>query len=156
MAGQIYVKLDGIAGESEDREHADFFDAESFDFGGSQNLDPGTFQSTGRVNYDTAMFTVKHDKQLATLFQYMNENKLVETVTVHWRQVVEEGDVLAIDMELRKAKVVSVHSSLEDQPGSAMNSMFTVGLIYAEYTITTASAAGDGGTTDYEVRVGRG
>jgi len=154
MAGQIYAKLDGIDGESEDMGHEGFFDVESFDFGGNQNISGSTGLSTGRVNYDVATFTVKHDKNLAALFQYMNGNTPISEATIHWRQVVDDDAVLAIDMVLNDVKIISVHTSLQDEDGIGMNTMFTVGISFRKFNLKTASYRGEGGETEYEIGVG--
>ncbi len=155
MAGQLYVKLDGVDGGSQDDnfDHKDsFFDAESFDFGGSINFDQDAHRATGRTNYDLVTFTLKYDRMLATLFDKMNTRASIDSVIIHWVSTADDGsESKFLDLTLENAKVISVNTSLQDEGGNSLQSLITVSVAYASFTIDTADSHGDTVSAAYDV-----
>lgn len=121
MAGALYVKIDGIEGDSEDKDHSGFFDATAFSFSGQSPTDPTTMLPRGNRVYSPFSFTIKHDGNLATLYQYMNDNKDT-SVTVQWRVQAKTGKINGIDMSLKDARIISLSTQVTEENGTVTSS----------------------------------
>ena len=150
MAGALYVKIDGIEGDSEDLDHKGFFDATSFNFSGQSPTDPTTMLPRGNRVYSPFSFTIKHDGNLATLYQYMNKNKDTK-VTVQWRVQAKAGKINGIDMELGDARVIGVSTQVQEENGTVTSTskvQMSYGTANLEANGETAAAI----STDWNTR----
>ena len=68
----IYIKLDGIDGESQDSKHKGWIDVLNFSYGVSQSSSSftGGGSGVGKANFDTLSFSHYVDKSSPNLFMY--------------------------------------------------------------------------------------
>ena len=78
----IYIKLDGIDGESKDSQHKDWIDVLSFGYSVSQSSSAftGGGSGVGKASFDTLSFTHYIDKASPNLFLYCARGKHISTV----------------------------------------------------------------------------
>jgi type VI protein secretion system component Hcp len=133
MAGALFVKIDGIEADAEDKDHSGYFDAISFGFGGNASVDPTTLLPRAKANSNPFTFSVKQDGNLATVYQYMFTNKDTK-VTAHWRMQVKAGKVLGVDMTLEDARIISVNTQLAEEGGNVTSST-TIQVGYGSCTV---------------------
>jgi len=78
----IYIKLDGIDGESKDSKHKDWIDVVSISLGASQSSSvfTGGGAGVGKANFDYFSFTHLIDKSSPNLFMYCAGGKHIKEV----------------------------------------------------------------------------
>ncbi|MGB8928487.1 MAG: type VI secretion system tube protein Hcp, partial [Pantoea agglomerans] len=71
MAIDMYLKVDGITGESKDSNHTGWIDIDSFSWGASQpgNMSVGGGGGAGKVNFNDLHINAKIDKAVTALLK---------------------------------------------------------------------------------------
>lgn len=151
MATQIFMKLDGIQGGTQNPDFEEYFDVVSFDMGGSYNFNPATFAATGTYMAHPVSVVIKHDKMLATIFDYWQKRMETEAHIV-WVQSEGDASENAIDLTLKKAFIAGVDSSVTDSEGVSIEASTNLTLIFQTFALATASVRGGaGGDMEFEV-----
>ena len=80
----IYVKIEGIEGESKDSKHKGWIDATSCNYNVSQSssMQTGGGGGVGKANFGAVIFTHRFDKSSPNLFQYCAAGKHIPKVQV--------------------------------------------------------------------------
>jgi type VI secretion system secreted protein Hcp len=109
MAGaDIFLKLDGIKGESQDSKHKDEIELSSWSIGetnaGSSNYGGGA--GTGKVQITDIHFTKPMDKASANLFKYCALGAMIKTATLVCRKAGGKQEEY-LKIELKDVKVSS-------------------------------------------------
>jgi len=78
----IYIKLEGITGESKDANHKGWIDVLSFDYAVSQSssVSSGGGGGVGKANFDALSFIHYVDKTTPVLFKYCAEGRHIPKV----------------------------------------------------------------------------
>ncbi|NYS29455.1 MULTISPECIES: type VI secretion system tube protein Hcp [unclassified Pantoea] len=84
MAIDMYLKVDGITGESKDSNHTGWIDIDSFSWGASQpgNMSVGGGGGAGKVNFNDLHINAKIDKAVTALLKNCASGKHVSKVEV--------------------------------------------------------------------------
>ncbi len=82
MAIDIYLKVDGVTGESKDSNHKNWIDVLSFNWGATQpgNMSVGGGGGTGKVNYKDLQIQALIDKATPAILKYCSSGKHVTKV----------------------------------------------------------------------------
>lgn len=78
MSHDMYLKVDGVNGESKDASHSGWTDITSFSWGASQNANNGG--SVGKVNFSDLHVIARIDKSVSALMKYCATGKHVNKV----------------------------------------------------------------------------
>ncbi len=74
--GKVYLKLDGIKGESTDKDHKDWIGVSSFSIGAANNIgSQSSGAGAGKVTFNSFSITKKVDKASPTLFAATTSGK---------------------------------------------------------------------------------
>jgi len=106
----IYVKIEGIEGESKDSKHKGWIDALAASYGVEQSssISSGGGGGVGKASFDAVTFTHALDRASPTLFAYCAEGKHIKKVDISLCKSgggLEEyahitlSDVLVVDVE---------------------------------------------------------
>jgi type VI secretion system secreted protein Hcp len=91
--GAMFLKIDGIDGESQDASHANEIDVLSFSFGVTQTIsDPsGGGGETGKATFADISFAKRLDKASPKLYEHCASGKHIPTATLTVRRDGEQG-----------------------------------------------------------------
>lgn len=81
-ADPIYVKIDGIPGESKSSKHANEIEISSFQWGVARPVDSSTGLSTGKVKFNPFTITKTIDRASPLFFQAAAQGTKLPTVTL--------------------------------------------------------------------------
>ena len=151
MATQIFISIDGIKGGTANSGYADYFDAVTVDMGAGVSYNSATFVKTGSYSVEPVIVTIKHDKMLATIYQYLSQQTTTK-VNIVWEQAEGDAKKKAIDLTLNDAYIVGASTGVNDIDGVAVESTSTLTFTYGSFNLVTASARGGDGS-DIELTV---
>lgn len=88
-----FLKIDGIDGESEDKNHSKEIDVLSYSFGASNTgtSSYGGGAGSGKVNMQDFHFTMKHNKASALLFLACANGKVIPKAVLSLRKPTGDG-----------------------------------------------------------------
>lgn len=144
MAADMFLKLDGIPGESQDDKHSGEIEIDSFSWGVSQEatLGRGTGGGAGKVNVSELNVMKKTDKASPILFLHCANGKHIPSALLTVRKAGEQP------LEYYKVKMTDVMVSGLQMSGSNGGGipMESVSLNFSkiEYEYTPQSAKGTG------------
>ena len=146
MSGDIFLKLDGVKGESQKDGHKDEMEVETFSWGESNptSFAQGGGGGVGKVSIQDVHFTKAIDKASVNLYQFCANGKHIKDAVFTFRKAGETPqDYLKVT--LNDVMVSSV--SLQDHSGGAQLANDSVSLAYAKVKMEYAaqSAKGDVG-----------
>jgi type VI secretion system secreted protein Hcp len=145
MAGNVFLKLGDIKGESKHTDHTDWIDVLAWSWGMSRD---GTFHvggggSGGTAHVSDLNFTKELDAASADIQMKLLTGKHYSDATLH---VIKEGDKPMVALEIKMEDVIiAAHSS----SGSTGLPMENVSLNFAKvhYKYTGQEASGAEGTS---------
>ena len=151
MAVDMFIKLDGIDGESKDDAHGGEIDLIGYTWGMSQS---GTFHSgggggAGKVNVQNLTFTHAVDLASPILMLYCSNGDHIAEATVTVRKAGKDP-LEYLTIKMTKVMVTSVQQG--GSPGDE-NLIETVDLNFAQAELTYVSQ-GDDGAADTEKEYG--
>lgn len=102
MAVDMFLKIEGIKGESQDKTHKDLIDVLAWSFGvsnsGSTHMGGGS--GSGKANFQDISFTKYIDKSSPVLFLHCSNGKHIPTAQLICRKAGEKPlEYLIIDMK---------------------------------------------------------
>lgn len=80
MSSEIYLKIDGIQGESQDANHKGWINVSSFYWGASQPTTSHQGGSSGRVEYEDMQVHTLVDKATPAIMRYLSNGKPINKV----------------------------------------------------------------------------
>ena len=94
MATDMFLKLDGIKGESKDGKHKEEIDIQSFSFGMSQvgNFGSGGGGGAGKVSFENIHFVKNADLSTPSLMQYCASGKHIASAMLTVRKAGGEQE----------------------------------------------------------------
>ena len=109
MAISLYMKIDGVTGESPNAKYKEHIEIDSFHWGASQPSSPGgTGLSAGKVSFHDLSVVAKLDKAYPTIMQQMANGKHFEKIEIKGAKMGEgQMEYLKITLSLRKAGFVT-------------------------------------------------
>lgn len=116
----IFLKLDGITGESTDHKHKDEIQLESFSWGASNAGSAGTGDKGGQISFQDFSFTSKVGTQSSQLFSALVRSRPIQngTLTVNNGKEVETIIVLSeilVSSYKEDASLPAVQCDRDDQ-----------------------------------------
>lgn len=86
-----YLKLDGIPGESKDKNHKDEIELESWNWGVNAGVDAATKQRTGRSTLNDLNFTMRVNKASPELFLKCANGAKIKTADLTCLKAGDDG-----------------------------------------------------------------
>lgn len=145
MATDIYLKLDGIKGESRDDKHKDEIDIESWSWGMSQSgsTHGGGGSGTAKVSVQDLHFNKKMDKSSPDLAKYCAEGKHIAKGWLYQRKAGTKEPLEFIKIDLKDIIVSSYQTSSHgEQPSDSFS------LNFAEFKFVYTVQTKEGGKGD--------
>ena len=99
----IFLKIDGVMGDSTDAKHIGWFEVDGFDFGATRPVNTGG-EGTGRVAFSPLSVDISSLAGLAPLLGDLTGNKLLKTVEL---VEVAQKDQTVYDLKLTDAVLAS-------------------------------------------------
>jgi type VI secretion system Hcp family effector len=141
----IFLKLEGVEGESQDTDHSGEIDVMSFTMGitNAGTYDAGTGGNTGKAYYSDINVVKYVEKSTPTLAQYCGLGTAINTVTISCNKQAGDKKVEYLKVTLHNAVVTSLTQS--GSGGSTDPLMESLSLNYAgiEMDYTQQSNTGD-------------
>jgi type VI secretion system secreted protein Hcp len=113
MAVDMFLKLDGVDGESKDKDHKGWIDIYSFSVGVS-NAGAGHFgggSGAGKASISDISISKQVDKSSATLYKFCYQGKHINKGTVVFRKAAGETPLEYLKYEMNEVFITSVQTS---------------------------------------------
>jgi type VI secretion system secreted protein Hcp len=125
MAASIFLKVDGVSGESKDSAHSDWIELESFSWGASQAhaVHSGGGGGAGKADFQDLSCVARMDKAFPTLFKHCATGKHFPKVELH--QAKAGGDKLTF-LKIELNEVLVTHASNTGTSGAESMTNFTL------------------------------
>jgi type VI secretion system secreted protein Hcp len=148
MARDIFLKLDGIKGESKDAKHKDEIDIQSWTWGASQqgNMATGGGGGAGKVQFREIIVTKSTDKASTPIFQYLCNLKHIPTGLLTVRKAGEKP-LEFLKIKLHDIIITSLQfggSHGDDNPTESVT--LSCAKFYIEYYEQKADGSGQPGS----------
>jgi type VI secretion system secreted protein Hcp len=148
-SADIFLKLDGIAGESTDDKHKGEIDIEAFTFNAKQGgAASGSGGGSGKVKFAPLRFVKVYDASSPKLFQAAASGRHIKSAVLTFRRSGDAGDLEFLTYKLSDVVVSSYQQGGADVDRRALGSLEDeVGLSPAKVQVTekTTTASGDSG-----------
>lgn len=156
MAVDIFLKLDGIKGESGDSKHKDEIHIEAFDLSGSQQGAHGTGGGggAGKVNIDDIKITKFVDKSSAALFLHMCTGKVIPNGLITVRKA-GENPLEYLKIKLTDILVSSIQAGGSGGGGDLLSEHVALNFakIWVEYQVQKPDGSGEpGGEMGFDIK----
>lgn len=153
MAGDLFIKIDGIDGESTDDKHAKWIEPESFSFGAVQ---PGNVRASAlggagieRVEHNDLSFSKLIDSASPKIYDACCKGTISKTVTIEaWRAGGEKTKYMEIKLE----QVLITSYSLGGGSGGFPSESITMN--FGKITLTYFQQKRDSGGASGQVMAG--
>jgi type VI secretion system secreted protein Hcp len=147
MAQEIFLKLDGIPGESTKEGHEDEIEISSVSFGGSNSstVGYGTGSGAGKVDLSAVNFMKVTDKASPLLFLKVCDGTHIATGKVTFREAGGANPVEFYTCELEECFVTSWQAAGSDGGGKPTES---VSLTFKKIVVTYVPQNADGSQGD--------
>lgn len=159
MAVDLFLKIDGIKGESQKKGHKDEIDVLSFSFGATQH---GTFHSggagggAGKAEIHDISIMKQVDKSSPDLFKHCASGKHIKNIVIYAQKAGDDVNPLTYyTIKLEDAIVSSVTNQGAVGGDAIMESItFNTAKFTFDYQAQNAQGGKDGGvvTATYDVR----
>jgi type VI secretion system secreted protein Hcp len=107
MAFDAYIKIDGAEGQSQDNNHSNWIDVDSFSFGSIQNLSAGrTVESAGRGDLTPFIFTHVVDKATPKIQKFCASGNNIAKVEFNVCQAIKGKQEKVLEVKMENVKVV--------------------------------------------------
>jgi type VI secretion system secreted protein Hcp len=133
MAVDMFLKLDGIDGESKDHKHENEIEVLSWSWGVSNaaSFHHGTGGGTTKANFNEIHVVKVVDKATVNLWQYCTEGKHIKKGKITCRKAAGEDQLEYLVIDLEDVMVTSVH---HNGSGSNQQVSESISLAFAQYT----------------------
>lgn len=158
MAVDIFLKLDGIKGESQDTKHKEEIDVMSYSFGATQagTMSYGGGGGAGKVQFQDLSFTHRVDKSSPVLFLHCANGAHIKEATLTNRKAGKEAQEYLV---IKLADILVTAVQLGDSSGSELP-MESVSLNYSKIEMIYKEQKADGtlgaaSTFKYDVKANK-
>jgi type VI secretion system secreted protein Hcp len=144
MAGDIFLKLDGVQGESEKADHKNEIEIETVSWGASNptSFAHGGGGGVGKVHIQDIHFTKAVDKSSPTIYNFCCNGKHIKEAVFTFRKAGEEArDYLKITL----TDVMIASFSLQDHSGGGSLAHESISLSFSKITGKYAPQDAKGG-----------
>jgi len=146
MAADMFLKLEGVPGESQDDKHKGEIEIDSFSWGATQEstLGRGTGGGAGKVNFDSLNFTKKMDKASPILMLHCASGKHIPSATLTARKAGEQ-QLEYLKIKMTDVMVSRVHFNANGGGGiPSENLSLSFAKVETEYTPQSQKGTGEG------------
>jgi type VI secretion system secreted protein Hcp len=142
MAVDIFLKLDGIKGESQDSKHKEEIDVLSYSFGASQagTMSYGGGGGAGKVSFQDLSFTHRVDKSSPALFLHCANGAHIKEATLTNRKAGKDAQEYLV---IKLSDILVSAVQLGDSSGSELP-MESVSLNYSKIEMEYKEQKKDG------------
>jgi type VI secretion system secreted protein Hcp len=142
MAVDYYLELDGIDGESQDKDHKDKINIESWSWGMSQSgtTHLGTGSGAGKVNVQDLSLTKIIDKSSTVIMKHCTTGKHISSGKLHCYKASGDSRVKYLELEMKNILV----SSYQSGGSGGDQQMESFSLNFGEYKMTYTQQMADG------------
>lgn len=152
MASDMYLKIEGVEGESADDKHKKEIDIESFSWGMTQTgtMHAGGGGGAGKVNVQDMTITKKIDKSTPTLAIKCANGEHISKATLTCRKAGKEAlEYYIVTMEGVMISSVSIGGSEQDEQPTEM-----ISLNFSKVNLKYTPQKTEGGSGDASVEAG--
>ena len=131
MAGDIFLDITGVKGESKKKDFEDKIEVESVSWGGSNptSFATNTGGGVGKVHLQDIHFTKPVDASSATLYKFCCNGKHIDNATFTFRKAGEDPRKY---LEIKMTNVMIASFSLSDSSGGGSLAHESISLSYAK------------------------
>jgi type VI secretion system secreted protein Hcp len=153
-----FIKFDGINGESQDKDHKDWSNVLSVDWGVSVAVVKGGGGVAGRPEFTDLSWTQTIDKSIPPLFSAITGGKIIRKATVDFTTTFGDGGrVTYFQMVFDDVLLTQLHLGSSRDANAELSGAFAyskIGMTYTEYD----AGGGKKGTAfaEYDLMGGRG
>jgi len=138
LADPMYMKFDGVDGESTDNAHRDWIDLQSFQYGISKPSSGAGGMSRSRsyvTTYDVTI-TKQFDKSSPKLMEALTAGSMFNTVQLEFTRIYPDGgDAVYLRYEFRDVQITSYRVSMSSEDSAPLEEIsFNYGKITVTYT----------------------
>ena len=143
MAVDMFLKIDGIEGESTDSKHKNEIDVQSWSWGATQLATghTGGGSGTGRASFQDVSFTKTMDKSSPALLQHLSNGKHIPKATLVCRKA-GENPLEYLKMTLEDIIVTSYQTSGAAGGGEILMENITLNFARYKFEYTLQDAKG--------------
>lgn len=143
MAVNFILELEGIAGESQDKDHKEKIDIKSWSWGETQSgtTHSGTGSGSGKVNIQDLNLTKIFDKSSPIIMQYCTTGKHIPSGKLHCYKASGDNRVKYLEFEMKNVLVTSYQTG---GSGGSDEQMESFALNFGEYKETYTQQMADG------------
>jgi len=143
MSGDIFLKLDGIEGESEDSKHKNEIMLETFSWGVSNatSFSHGGGGGVGKVQMQDIHFTKTTDKSSTKLFMACANGEHIKTATLTFRKAGKEQQEY---MKIKLSDVMVSSMTFQDHSAGSTLSHESVAIAYSKIEVEYSPQKADG------------
>jgi type VI secretion system secreted protein Hcp len=147
MAVDMYLKLDPIKGESQNKDHQDQIEVLSWSWGMSQagSMHTGTGGGAGKVSVQDLTFTHWVDKATTDLIKYCATGKHIQSGTLVVRKAGGDQPVEYITIDLDDIIITNVHTG-GSQGEERLTENVTLNFRKFKYNYAQQTGTGTAGT----------
>jgi len=137
LADPMFIKFEGVDGESQDKSHKDWIDLQSFQQGMTK---PGGGTGTTRRRGDVVLYDIEiikyFDKSSPKLMEALATGTVFNMVQIEFTRQYPDGvDMVYLSYELRDVQITSYHVSMSSEDSAPMEEIsFNYGKITVTYT----------------------
>lgn len=149
-----FLKLEGVEGEADDKQHKGEIEIQSFSWGVSQKRDASSGQATGKALFDGIKFKKQLDKSSPILFRSVPEGKMYKSAVL---TAIDENSNQYLRVSFFDVFVVD-YSEMGDAGASPMDSFsLSYGKIVFEYfPVGAGGGAGAVVVRGWDVKANKG
>lgn len=144
-AADLFLRIDGIPGESQDATHRNWISLQSFSFqaasGGVAAQPTGNARLASRTAFQDITLTKTLDKSTAALLGHMAEGKNIPSAQIN---VLKSGPRPALAMEIYLEDVTIASQAISSSSDSTDIPSESIALSYSKIGITVYEYAADG------------
>ena len=151
LAGDMFLRLEGIAGESQDEAHKDWIEILSYSHGLTNDVLISGGGGGAGVPQHSAITVAKFlDKSSPLLFDFLNKGQLIRAASFEFLRGGQAEPYLYLQVDLDEAYVTAYAISASSGAGIPFES---ISLVYSRITFTYWPQKADG-TADAPIQVG--
>lgn len=143
MAGDLFLKLDGIKGEAQDKFHKDEIDILSWSWEATQSgtTHMGSGSGSGKAKFEDLVFTKYIDKATPALIQHLSTGRHISNGILCVRKAAGASPLEYIKLEVKDLIVTSVSYYDNDEDERTVEH---ISLNFAEYKFIYTEQKPDG------------
>ena len=147
----IYIKIDGIEGESVDSKHAKWTDVLDFSHAAVQSIQTGSPDAVGRGVFEPVTFKHLVDKGTPKLQEACMKGSHIKTAELHFCRAIGGKQEVVYKVKFEGIKIVKAEVSVEELPEGGVQLVDTVTFLANKQTWTETAVGPDnvlGGNTE--------